>query len=57
VYNKGDIIKILCDIENPEESITEEEYNYAISKSSIVGYCILFGVSLLIFIALVYASI
>lgn len=57
VYNKGDVIKILYDTENPEDSITEEEYNDSILKRNVVGYCILFGVSLLIFIALVYASI
>lgn len=57
VYNKGDIIKILYDAENPDVSITKEEYNEAILKRNILGYCILFGVSLVFFIALVYASI
>ncbi len=46
VYNNGDIIRILYDTDNPEESITEEEYNRFTKKSSIGFYFILFGVSL-----------
>ena len=50
VYNNGDIIRILYDTDNPEESITEEEYNRFTKKSSMGFYLILFGFGLALFL-------
>lgn len=56
VYNKGDTINIFYINDNPEDSVTEEEYTQITLMRNIV-YLILLGVSLAIFIFLVYVSL
>ena len=56
IYSKGDRLKILYRVANPEDSVTEEEYtNITLMRN--IGYLILLGVNLAIFIFLVYVSL
>ena len=56
VYNKGDTINIFYINDNPEDSVTEEEYT-KITLMRNIGYLILFGISFNSFVFLVYLSI
>lgn len=55
IYNKGDTINIFYIKDNPEDSITEEEYN-EITLMRDIGYLILLGISLIAFVFLIYLS-